>query len=77
MSEDEKNSAFAVGIALRFLYKFSAGNPKNLDLINLKVKNKKIICKLKPKGKILFDSSSERRLKALANSCELNYKIID
>ena len=33
LSEDEKNSAFAVGIALRFVYKFSAGNPKNLELI--------------------------------------------
>jgi len=32
---------------------------------------------LKQKGKILFDSNSERRLKAFANACKLNYKIID
>ncbi len=77
LSENEKKAAFAVGIALRFLYTFSAGNPKNLDLINLKIKNKKIVCELKNKGKILFDSNSERRLQAFANACDLNYKIID
>ena len=77
LTEKEKQSAFAVGIGLRFLYTFSAGNPKNLDSIDLNIKNKKLVCVLKPKGKILFDSNSERRLKAFANACKLNYKIID
>ena len=77
LTEREKQSAFAVGIGLRFLYTFSAGNPKNLEMVNLNIKNKKLICMLKPKGKILFDTNSERRLKAFANACKLNYKIID
>ncbi|MAJ14982.1 MAG: hypothetical protein CMN44_08495 [SAR116 cluster bacterium] len=77
LSEKEKKSAFAVGIGLRFLYTFSAGNPKNLDMVNLNIKNKKLICTLKPKGKILFDTNSERRLKAFANGCNLEYKIVD
>jgi len=77
LTEKEKQSAFAVGIGLRFLYTFSAGNPKNLESIDINIKNKKLVCVLKPKGKILFDSNSERRLKAFANACKLNYKIID
>ena len=77
LTEKEKQSAFAVGIGLRFLYTFSAGNPKNLDSIDINIKNQKLVCVLKPKGKILFDSNSERRLKAFANACKLNYKIID
>ena len=49
----------------------------NNFVTNLNIKNKKLICILKLKGKILFDSNSERRLKAFANGCNLDYKIVD
>ena len=75
LSEDEKETAFAVGIGLRFLYTFSAGNPKNLQGMHLNLKNKTLICKLNSKAKILFDSNAERRLKAFANACNLKYKV--
>ena len=77
LSESEKQSAFSIGIGLRFLYTFSAGNPKNLENIEFNIRNKKLNCMIKPKGKILFDSNSERRLKAFANSCGLKHQIID
>ena len=75
LSEDEKETAFAVGIGLRFLYTFSAGNPKNLDGMHLNLKNKTLICELNSKAKILFDSNAERRLEAFANSCNLKYEV--
>ena len=75
LSEDEKETAFAVGIGLRFLYTFSAGNPKNLDGMHLNLKNKTLICELNSKAKILFDSNAERRLEAFANACNLKYEV--
>ena len=39
LTEKEKQSAFAVGIGLRFLYTFSAGNPKTLDTMDINIKN--------------------------------------
>ena len=77
LSESEQQSAFSIGIGLRFLYTFSAGNPKNLKNIEFSIRNKKLNCMIKPKGKILFDSNSERRLKAFANSFGLKHQVID
>ena len=76
LSAKQRRSSFAIGLGLRFLYVFSAGLPKNLDNIKLKIKKNILVCRIVPEARVLMDKECERKLKSFANACDLNYEII-
>ncbi len=75
ISKNDKKTALAIGLGLRFGHVFCAGMNDFLLEIKLQINDNKLICNINPKSQDLMDEQSKRRFKLFARSCDLQPEI--